>query len=160
MLNHPRYLYYYNEIKIEGIYMYIDRKCRITSRWQVKIIRSNTTLRVRLIRRSVLVILTLSYTSHHVSVIMIYIYFYCNELWFNGFIKFIWKWFKYTFFFNLVLDCKINVHKRCKKNVANSCGINPKEFAKVIRDIGLTPDTRKKVNIKVSLPFLVTFQCV
>lgn len=42
-------------------------------------------------------------------------------------------------------DCKINVHKRCKKNVANSCGINPKEFAKVIRDIGLTPDTRKKV---------------
>lgn len=45
----------------------------------------------------------------------------------------------------LFSDCKINVHKRCKKNVANSCGINPKEFAKVIRDIGLTPDTRKKV---------------
>lgn len=49
-------------------------------------------------------------------------------------------------------DCKINVHKRCKKNVANSCGINPKEFAKVIRDIGLTPDTRKKPSISTDSP--------
>ena len=155
MLNNPRYLYYYNEIKIEGIYLYFDWKCWIRSCWQVKIIRSN----VHLIWRSVLVILTLSYTF--TSRFCNYdIYFYCSELWFNGIIKFMWKWFKYTFFFNFFLDCKINVHKRCKKNVANSCGINPKEFAKVIRDIGLTPDTRKKVTIKVSLPFLVAFQCV
>lgn len=45
----------------------------------------------------------------------------------------------------LFLDCKINVYKRCKKNVVNSCGINFKEFVKVIRDIGFILDIRKKV---------------
>lgn len=130
---------------------------RLVDRWKL----SDQTRRFACVWSEDLCLSSWRYHTLHITFLYLwYIYFYCNELWFNGIIKFIWKWFKYTFFFNLFLDCKINVHKRCKKNVANSCGINPKEFAKVIRDIGLTPDTRKKVNIKVSLPFLVTFQCV
>jgi novel protein kinase C epsilon type len=40
----------------------------------------------------------------------------------------------------------MNVHKRCKKNVANNCGINSKQLAKMIEEMGLTPgNPRKKV---------------
>ncbi|XP_062621561.1 calcium-independent protein kinase C-like isoform X2 [Saccostrea cucullata] len=50
-------------------------------------------------------------------------------------------------------DCKINVHKRCKKNVANNCGLNSKQLAKVIQEIGLTPgNTRKKPSISTESP--------
>ncbi|XP_063918746.1 calcium-independent protein kinase C-like isoform X1 [Zophobas morio] len=37
--------------------------------------------------------------------------------------------------------CSLNVHKRCQKNVANSCGINVKEMAEILKNIGkLTPE--------------------
>ncbi|XP_048732224.1 calcium-independent protein kinase C-like isoform X2 [Ostrea edulis] len=50
-------------------------------------------------------------------------------------------------------DCKINVHKRCKKNVANNCGINSKQLAKMIEEMGLTPgNTRKKPSISTESP--------
>ncbi|XP_006822826.1 calcium-independent protein kinase C-like [Saccoglossus kowalevskii] len=43
--------------------------------------------------------------------------------------------------------CKMNVHKRCQKNVANNCGINPKEMATILAEMGVTGDklsVRKK----------------
>ena len=48
--------------------------------------------------------------------------------------------------------CKLNVHKRCAKNVANNCGINTKDMAKVLQELGISGDKfstaskRKKVN--------------
>uniref|UniRef100_A0AC35U9L6 Protein kinase C n=1 Tax=Rhabditophanes sp. KR3021 TaxID=114890 RepID=A0AC35U9L6_9BILA len=36
--------------------------------------------------------------------------------------------------------CKLNVHKRCQKNVANSCGINAKQMASELAQLGLTGD--------------------
>ena len=32
----------------------------------------------------------------------------------------------------------MNVHKRCHRNVANNCGINAKEMAQRLKDMGLT----------------------
>lgn len=32
--------------------------------------------------------------------------------------------------------CKINVHKRCSGNVSKSCGINEKQIADILKDIG------------------------
>ncbi|XP_033105391.1 protein kinase C epsilon type-like isoform X2 [Anneissia japonica] len=37
-------------------------------------------------------------------------------------------------------SCKMNVHKRCKKNVANSCGVDSKKLGQVLIEIGLTSD--------------------
>ncbi|CAH1114575.1 unnamed protein product [Psylliodes chrysocephalus] len=36
--------------------------------------------------------------------------------------------------------CCINVHKRCQKNVANNCGINTKQMAEILTQIGVSPD--------------------
>lgn len=36
--------------------------------------------------------------------------------------------------------CSLNVHKRCQKNVANNCGINPKQMAEILNEIGISPD--------------------
>uniref|UniRef100_T1KNI4 Protein kinase C n=1 Tax=Tetranychus urticae TaxID=32264 RepID=T1KNI4_TETUR len=36
--------------------------------------------------------------------------------------------------------CNMNVHKRCHKNVANNCGINPKQLAETLRDMGISGD--------------------
>uniref|UniRef100_A0AAR5QD77 protein kinase C n=1 Tax=Dendroctonus ponderosae TaxID=77166 RepID=A0AAR5QD77_DENPD len=32
--------------------------------------------------------------------------------------------------------CSLNVHKRCQKNVANNCGINTKQMAEILSEIG------------------------
>lgn len=32
----------------------------------------------------------------------------------------------------------MNVHKRCQKNVANNCGINPKQVALLLQELGIT----------------------
>ena len=34
--------------------------------------------------------------------------------------------------------CKMNVHIRCHRNVANNCGVNAKEMAQILKDMGLT----------------------
>jgi len=44
----------------------------------------------------------------------------------------------------------MNVHKRCQKNVANNCGINTKDMAAVLNQLGISGDKlnaskRKKV---------------
>ncbi|XP_045502350.1 protein kinase C isoform X1 [Colias croceus] len=36
--------------------------------------------------------------------------------------------------------CSMNVHKRCQKNVANNCGINTKQMAEILSEMGITPD--------------------
>ncbi|PAV61198.1 hypothetical protein WR25_06836 isoform B [Diploscapter pachys] len=36
--------------------------------------------------------------------------------------------------------CKLNVHKRCQRNVANNCGINAKQMATELAQLGLTGD--------------------
>uniref|UniRef100_A0A915ELF8 Protein kinase C n=1 Tax=Ditylenchus dipsaci TaxID=166011 RepID=A0A915ELF8_9BILA len=36
--------------------------------------------------------------------------------------------------------CKLNVHKRCQRNVANNCGINAKQMALELAQLGLTGD--------------------
>nr|CAD7257422.1 unnamed protein product [Timema shepardi] len=45
--------------------------------------------------------------------------------------------------------CSMNVHKRCQKNVANNCGINTKQMAAILKEMGistdkLTPHTKTK----------------
>ena len=35
-------------------------------------------------------------------------------------------------------DCKMNVHIRCRRNVANNCGVNAKEMAQILKDMGTT----------------------
>ena len=32
----------------------------------------------------------------------------------------------------------MNVHKRCKGNVANTCGINPRLMADILHDMGMS----------------------
>ena len=32
----------------------------------------------------------------------------------------------------------MNVHKRCKDYVANTCGINPRLMAEILRDMGMS----------------------
>ena len=36
--------------------------------------------------------------------------------------------------------CSMNVHKRCLKNVANTCGINTKQMAEILNQLGISPD--------------------
>ena len=35
--------------------------------------------------------------------------------------------------------CYVNVHKRCQSNVANNCGINARQLADILNDMGMTP---------------------
>lgn len=39
-------------------------------------------------------------------------------------------------------ECKLNVHKRCQKNVANNCGINPKQIALLLQELTI-PESQK-----------------
>lgn len=50
--------------------------------------------------------------------------------------------------------CKMNVHRRCETNVAPNCGVDARGIAKVLSDLGVTPDKisntaqrRRKVRI-------------
>ena len=36
----------------------------------------------------------------------------------------------------------MNLHKRCQKNVANNCGINPKQIALILQQLGVS-DTQQ-----------------
>lgn len=46
--------------------------------------------------------------------------------------------------------CLTNVHKRCQKNVANNCGINARQLADILNDMGLTPSQFSKKQKKGS----------
>lgn len=36
--------------------------------------------------------------------------------------------------------CKLNVHKRCQRNVANNCGVNSKQMAEILSQMGVSGD--------------------
>jgi len=40
--------------------------------------------------------------------------------------------------------CFTNVHKRCERLVANNCGINSRQLADILNDMGMRPDTLTK----------------
>ncbi|XP_034238693.1 protein kinase C isoform X2 [Thrips palmi] len=44
--------------------------------------------------------------------------------------------------------CKLNVHKRCEKNVANNCGINPKQMAQLLSQMGISTDKSAPRRVK------------
>ncbi|XP_033624712.1 calcium-independent protein kinase C-like isoform X2 [Asterias rubens] len=50
--------------------------------------------------------------------------------------------------------CKMNIHRRCDRNVAPNCGINPKRMAEVLSEMGVTGDKlsirRKKAFVSES----------
>ncbi|XP_024916614.1 protein kinase C epsilon type-like isoform X2 [Cynoglossus semilaevis] len=55
--------------------------------------------------------------------------------------------------------CKVNVHRRCENNVAPTCGVDARGIAKVLSDLGVTPDKisnntqrRKKLSRGHDLP--------
>jgi len=37
----------------------------------------------------------------------------------------------------VVSECKMNVHKRCEKNVANNCSTKTKDLALMLKELGL-----------------------
>ena len=39
----------------------------------------------------------------------------------------------------LFTACDFNVHKRCKNLVSNNCGINARQLADILNDMGMTP---------------------
>lgn len=36
--------------------------------------------------------------------------------------------------------CSMNIHRRCEENVANNCGINTKQLAEILNEMGITMD--------------------
>uniref|UniRef100_S4RCC4 Protein kinase C epsilon n=1 Tax=Petromyzon marinus TaxID=7757 RepID=S4RCC4_PETMA len=48
--------------------------------------------------------------------------------------------------------CKMNVHRRCEQNVAPSCGVDARGIAKVLAEIGVTPDKIHQSTIKKKKP--------
>ncbi|KAM9411665.1 protein kinase C epsilon type-like [Salvelinus alpinus] len=61
--------------------------------------------------------------------------------------------------------CKVNVHRRCESNVAPNCGVDARGIAKVLSDLGVTPDKisssaqrRKKITQEPQQPLPCTPQ--
>lgn len=48
----------------------------------------------------------------------------------------------------------MNVHKRCQKNVANNCGINTKQLAEIMSQIGISADknVKSRINFTTETP--------
>lgn len=50
----------------------------------------------------------------------------------------------------------MNVHKRCQKNAANSCGINTKQMAEILSTMGLLPNRPKVfINLKICVIYIL-----
>ncbi|CAL1536968.1 unnamed protein product [Lymnaea stagnalis] len=48
--------------------------------------------------------------------------------------------------------CKMNIHKRCQKNVANNCGTNTRDMAQILSEMGISGDKlRPKPPKKMSI---------
>jgi len=43
-------------------------------------------------------------------------------------------------------ECKLNVHKRCTRNVANDCGLDKKRLATVLADLNINTEPQKMIN--------------
>lgn len=46
--------------------------------------------------------------------------------------------------------CKMNIHKRCQKNVANNCGTNTRDMAQIFQQMGISGDKLRPKSKKVS----------
>uniref|UniRef100_A0A672GPD5 Protein kinase C n=1 Tax=Salarias fasciatus TaxID=181472 RepID=A0A672GPD5_SALFA len=46
--------------------------------------------------------------------------------------------------------CKVNVHRRCESNVAPNCGVDARGIAKVLSDLGVTPDKISNISRIIS----------
>jgi hypothetical protein len=44
----------------------------------------------------------------------------------------------------------MNVHKRCQKNVANNCGINPKQIALLLQELRISDNGTSQVTPPVA----------
>ena len=55
----------------------------------------------------------------------------------------------------LVPACGLNVHKRCERMVPHNCGVNQKELAQALQEMGVTPDKLKPKASIVSAPSCV-----
>ncbi|CAF5020767.1 unnamed protein product, partial [Rotaria magnacalcarata] len=42
--------------------------------------------------------------------------------------------------------CKLNVHKRCTRNVANDCGLDKKKLATVLADLNISTEPLKMIS--------------
>lgn len=49
--------------------------------------------------------------------------------------------------------CNMNIHRRCQENVANNCGINTKQLAEILSEMGITMDKTPPRKTRVSLCF-------
>ncbi|CAG5123086.1 unnamed protein product, partial [Candidula unifasciata] len=48
--------------------------------------------------------------------------------------------------------CKMNIHKRCQKNVANNCGTNTKYMAQILQEMGISGGQLRQKSKKEKLP--------
>ncbi|BFZ06925.1 hypothetical protein BsWGS_09963 [Bradybaena similaris] len=48
--------------------------------------------------------------------------------------------------------CKMNIHKRCQKNVANNCGTNTKYMAQILQEMGISGGQLRPKSTKEKLP--------
>ena len=46
----------------------------------------------------------------------------------------------------------MNIHKRCQKNVANNCGINPKQIALLLQELRISDNTTTTTNNQQAVP--------
>lgn len=52
-------------------------------------------------------------------------------------------------------ECAMNVHKRCQKNVSNTCGVDTKQMAHILNQLGISPDkAQPRSRSKVSMIFV------
>ena len=56
--------------------------------------------------------------------------------------------------------CNMNVHKRCEKNVANNCGINTKDMAAVLNQLGISGDKLNASKRKKVKSYSELFLCI
>ncbi len=56
-----------------------------------------------------------------------------------------WFFFRNSNEFYFKIECKLNVHKRCTRNVANDCGLDKKKLATVLADLNISTEPQKMV---------------
>lgn len=57
--------------------------------------------------------------------------------------------------------CSMNIHRRCEGNVANNCGINTKQLAELLNEMGITMDKTPPRRSKVSsLSEILKMHCI